>query len=42
MRCQADGGSPANTPVAIATDKNLLVVTLAGATITVHLIIHGR
>jgi len=30
------GGSPADTPVAIETDKNLLVVALAGAGFTVY------
>jgi hypothetical protein len=30
------GGNPANTPVAIETDKNLLLVALAGAGFTVY------
>jgi hypothetical protein len=33
------GGSPADTPVAIETDKNLLVVALAGAGFTIYPII---
>jgi hypothetical protein len=37
VRLIADhGGSPTDTPVAIETDKNLLVLALAGAGFTVY------